>query len=205
MSPAPLLEEQCPHDQLDHLLHRNKAWATITAIEDPDLFPELVTDQKPKILWIGCSDSRCPETTLLHLKPGDVFVERNIANILHPDDKNSPAVIEYAVKHLEVEMIILCGHKDCGGVEAVYQEKELGPVLGSWLEPLKEVKQAHWRELEGLPEEKALIRLAELNVLRGVEVLKGWGFVEEAMRGGLRIYGLLYDVGTGRLRELVNI
>ncbi|KAL4932170.1 carbonic anhydrase [Aspergillus undulatus] len=196
----------CTH--VDRLLLRNKAWATITAIEDPTLFPTLATGQSPEILWIGCSDSRCPETTLLHLQPGDIFVERNIANVIHPadEDPNAAAVIEYAVRQLGVQLIILCGHRDCGGVEAVLSEdKGLRPVLESWLRPLKRVKEENWEELQGLPFEKAAVRLAELNVFKGVEVLREMDVVKEAMgKGELRVYGLIYDVGSGRLRELVR-
>ncbi|KAL4860746.1 carbonic anhydrase [Aspergillus spectabilis] len=174
-------------------------------IEDPTLFPRLADNQSPDILWIGCSDSRCPETTLLHLHPGDIFVERNIANILHPSDPNALAVIEYAVLNPKVQLIILCGHKACGGVEAILDDQELTLGLELWLEPLKQVREEHRLELDSLTRERAAVRLAELNVFAGVRALQELEFVKEAMRDGLKVYGLFYNVGDGMLRELLRV
>ncbi|CEN59506.1 hypothetical protein ASPCAL01956 [Aspergillus calidoustus] len=172
-------------DTLAALLKRNKEWAARTACQYPCLFPDQAKGQKPDILWIGCSDSRCPETTLLDLQPGDVFVHRNIANLLHPADLSSTAVIE-----------------NCGGVAAAMEDKSLG-ILDPWLLPLRELREAHQDELDSLPEEMAALKLVELNVLAGVKTLKRTNVVAEAMRKGLKVYGLVYDVGSGILQELV--
>jgi carbonic anhydrase len=192
----------CP-DTLAALLKRNKEWAARTALQYPCLFDDLKDGQKPQILWIGCSDSRCPETTLLDLKPGDVFVHRNIANVLHPADLSSTTVIEYAVRYLEVKHVVICGHRNCGGVAAAMEDKSLG-ILDPWLLPLRELREAHQDELDCLTEEKAALKLVELNVLAGVKTLKRTNVVAEAMRKGLKVYGLVYDVGSGILQELVT-
>lgn len=183
-------------------LRLNKDWAAQTAREQPDLFPTLATGQKPQILWIGCSDSRCPETTLLGLKPGDVFVHRNIANILHAGDLSSGAVIEFAVKHLRVNHVVLCGHTACGGVAAALGNKQLG-ILDPWLLPLRQVRQRNLALLESLPAEEAALKLVELNVEDGLSVIKQKGVIIDAIRErGLQVHGLVYDVGSGVLREL---
>ncbi|KAL5335955.1 carbonic anhydrase [Aspergillus crustosus] len=197
----PYLPPPPPINPLTLLLNRNKAWATLTSLTNPSLFPCLAESQSPEILWIGCSDSRCPETTLLHAQRGDIFVQRDIANILHPDDGNAKAVIEYAVKNLEVEIVVLCGHVDCGGVEAVFQDED--ESAGN--EKGRELREKHREELDKLPIEKARVRLAELNVLRGVEELQKMEVVAEAMRDrGVRVWGVIYNVGNGWLRELVR-
>lgn len=189
-------------DRLATVLTQNKEWATKTAQEHPDLFPTLATGQSPEIVWIGCSDSRCPETTLLGLKPGDVFVHRNIANILHPTDLSSSAVIEYAVKQLKVKHIVLCGHTSCGGVAAALGNKQLG-ILDPWLLPLRQIREQHLDTLQSLSTEERALKLSELNVLAGVKVLKQKSAVLDAIQErGLRVHGLIYDVASGMLREL---
>ncbi|KAL3479090.1 carbonic anhydrase [Aspergillus californicus] len=133
------------------------------------------------------------------MKAGDVFVHRNIANILHPTDLNSAAVIEYAIGHLCVKHVIVCGHTNCGGVAAVVDKKQLG-IIDAWLWPLRQLHQDHLEALQCMPDEK--IALVELNVLAGVKTLKQKSVVLEAMQKGLEVHGLVYDVGTGILREL---
>ncbi|KAL5336811.1 carbonic anhydrase [Aspergillus crustosus] len=188
-------------DRLTTALRQNKAWAKRIAQEHPDFFGNLTAGQHPEILWIGCSDSRCPETTLLGLRPGDVFVHRNIANILHPDDLSSSAVIEYSVRHLGVKHVVVCGHTQCGGVAAALGNKPLG-ILDPWLLPLRQLREEHLKSLQLLPSEKAALRLVELNVLEGVKTLKRKSVVLEAMHNGLKVHGLVYDVGSGVLQEL---
>lgn len=183
-------------------LRLNKNWAAQTARDQPDLFPTLATGQQPQILWLGCSDSRCPETTLLGLQPGDVFVHRNIANILHAGDLSSGAVIEYAVKHLRVKHVVICGHTSCGGVAAALGNKQLG-ILDPWLLPLRQVRERNLGMLQTLSAEDAAQKLVELNVREGLSVLKQKGVVLEAMQErGLQVHGLIYEVGSGVLREL---
>ena len=119
-------------------LRLNKEWAAQTARDHPELFPTLASGQKPQILWIGCSDSRCPETTFLGLSPGDVFVHRNIANTIHADDINAGSVVEYAVTHLKVQKVVVCGHTKCGGAMASLTDADLGETLNKWLQPIRE-------------------------------------------------------------------
>ncbi|KAJ5632520.1 hypothetical protein N7490_008859 [Penicillium lividum] len=189
-------------DRYSSALRQNKEWAAQTAREHPDLFPTLATGQQPQILWLGCSDSRCPETTLLGLKPGDVFVHRNIANILHPGDLSSGAVIEYAVQHLRVNHVVVCGHTACGGVAAAMGNKQLG-ILDPWLLPLRQVRERNLALLQSLSEEEAALKLVELNVREGLDIVKQKGVVLNAIQErGLQVHGLIYDVGSGVLREL---
>lgn len=158
----------------------------------------------PRTVWLGCSDSRCPETTILGLTPGDVFVHRNIANIISPTDINTSAVIEYAVVHLKVQHIVLCGHSACGGAAAALSDARVGGVLDTWLTPLKVVRNAHKEELAGIRDDKQRqTRIAELNVEAGVKVLLANYTVQEHIRDrGLQVHGTLFDIGSGRIRDL---
>ena len=155
-------------------------------------------------VWLGCSDSRCPETTILGLQPGDVFVHRNIANIVSPTDINTSAVIEYAVAHLKVKHVVLCGHTSCGGALAALGDKPIGGVLDTWLAPLRAVKAGNREELEGIRDLKErAVRIAELNVKAGVDVLMANMVVREAIRErGLEVHGCLFDIASGRVRDL---
>ena len=145
-----------------------------------------------------------PETTVLGLQPGDVFVHRNIANIVSATDINSQAVIEYAVAHLKVKHIVLCGHTCCGGAGAALGDDKVGGVLDTWLAPLKQIRHKNAAELLKIEDEKKrAVRLAELNVAAGVETLLSNYVVEEAVRTrGLLVHGCIYDIASGRLRDL---
>lgn len=183
-------------------LRLNKEWAAQTARDHPELFPTLASGQKPQILWIGCSDSRCPETTFLGLHPGDVFVHRNIANVMHPGDLSSSAVIEYAVQYLRVNHVVVCGHTACGGVAAAMGNKNLG-ILDPWLLPLRQLRERNLELLSSMTADEAAMKLAELNVREGLNVVKQKGVVLNAIQErGLQLHGLIYDVGSGVLSEL---
>ncbi|KAJ5544976.1 hypothetical protein N7535_006637 [Penicillium sp. DV-2018c] len=189
-------------DRYAAALRNNKEWAAQIAREQPDLFPTLANGQKPQILWIGCSDSRCPETTFLGLNPGDVFVHRNIANVLHPGDLSSSAVIEYAVQYLRVQHVVVCGHTACGGVAAAMGNKNLG-ILDPWLLPLRQLRARNLELLQSLSPEDAAMKLAELNVREGLNIVKQKSVVLTAIQErGLELHGLIYDVGSGVLSEL---
>jgi carbonic anhydrase len=155
-------------------------------------------------VWIGCSDSRVPETTLLGLQPGDVFVHRNIANIVSPTDVNLLAVVEYAVVHLKVKHIVLCGHTGCGGAGAALSDARIGGVLDTWLTPLKSVRKQNEKELKAIGDDaKRAMRLAELNVEWGVHTLLSSIVVEEAVNErDLKVHGVLYDLASGKIKEL---
>ncbi|KGO51559.1 Carbonic anhydrase [Penicillium expansum] len=191
-----------PTDRYAAGLRLNKEWAAQTARKHPDLFPTLASGQTPQILWIGCSDSRCPETTFLGLEPGDVFVHRNIANVLHPGDLSSTAVIEYAVQYLRVNHVVVCGHTSCGGVAAAMGNKNLG-ILDPWLFPLRQLRERNLKLLQSMPSDEAASKLAELNVREGLNIVKQKSVVLNAIRErGLEVHGLIYDVGSGVLSEL---
>ncbi len=189
-------------DKYSTVFSQNKAWASKTASAKPDLFPALAKGQSPEILWIGCSDSRCPETTILDLEPGDVFVHRNIANIVHSTDLSANAVIDYAVNHLKVKHVVLCGHTSCGGVAAALANNKLG-LIDTWLLPLRTLRKENLNLLESLPTKEAALKLVELNVLNGVKTLKENHSVLDAMLDrGLRVHGCVYDIAKGELNEL---
>ncbi|KAI9933027.1 hypothetical protein ASPWEDRAFT_34041 [Aspergillus wentii DTO 134E9] len=191
-----------PSGRFISALAQNKEWANKTAEEHPELFPTLASGQKPEILWIGCSDSRCPETTLLGMLPGDVFVHRNIANIVHGGDINSASVIEFAVRHLKVKHVVLCGHTKCGGAAAAMGNSALG-ILDTWLLPLRQIREQNLALLKSLPAAEATQKLVELNVQEGVKTLKQKSVILEAIEErGLQVHGVIYDVGTGSIHEL---
>ncbi|KAK3349915.1 carbonic anhydrase [Lasiosphaeria hispida] len=187
-----------------YALSSNNAWAGYKAHQNPSFFSKLASGQTPQILWLGCSDSRCPETTILGLQPGDVFVHRNIANIISPTDINTSAVIEYAVIHLMVKHVVLCGHSSCGGAAAALSDSRVGGVLDTWLTPLKAVRYAHAEELAAITDDKKrTVRIAELNVEAGVKVLMANFTIQDAIRDrGLEVHGTLFDIGSGRIRDL---
>jgi carbonic anhydrase len=189
-------------DKYSAAFSQNKAWASRVASEKPDFFPKLAGGQSPEILWIGCSDSRCPETTILDLQPGDVFVHRNIANIVHATDLSANAVIEYAVKYLKVKHVVVCGHTSCGGVAAALGNQKLG-LIDTWLLPLRTLRKENLKMLESLPAPEAALKLVELNVMHGVKTLKENSNILDAMaERDLQVHGLIYDIGKGELSEL---
>lgn len=194
----------CSSDALQQHLDANKAWASNFREEHPELLDELSKGQSPTTLWIGCSDSRVPETTLLNAKPGDVFVHRNIANVLHVGDISATAVITYAVVHLKVKQVVLSGHTLCGGVNAALGNSRLG-LLDTWLLPIRRLRKelAKGEGWDGLsPEEKSL-KLVEANVKRGVEILhENADIIEAAKTRGLKVHGVVYDIKTGHLNEV---
>ena len=189
---------------LAHLLDNNRQWAERQTQRDPQFFERLCEIQRPDYLWIGCADSRVPANEIVALAPGELFVHRNIANVVAPDDANCVAVVQYAVEVLSVRHIIVCGHYGCGGVEAA-----LGPPLQGaidrWLHHVREVRSAHSIELERLPHPAARWRrLCELNVAAQVQSVSLLPYVREAWHRGrpLAIHGWIYDLHDGLLRDL---
>jgi len=167
---------------------------------DPEFFPKSAKGQSPRILWIGCADSRIPETTILGLKPGEVFVHRNIANIITATDINSLSVVEFAVAHLKVEHILVCGHTSCGGVNAALGNTRLG-LLDIWLQPMRQLRMEHTDELSAIETKEAkTLRLSQYNILRSLEVLRMNSTVIDAMnQRGLELHGVIYHVENGKL------
>lgn len=188
---------------LDQLLDRNVAWADAKTRDDPGFFRRMAEQQTPAYLWIGCSDSRVTANDVLGLDPGEVFVHRNIANVVHTSDLNILSVLEFAVDHLKVEHIIVCGHYGCGGV-ARSLASERGALLDHWLQPITMLYRKHRDVLAGMSDETLLDRLCEINIEMQVRRLAATPIVENAWRRGqtLNLHGWIYAIHDGLLRDL---
>lgn len=189
---------------IDDLLARNQAWAAERLREDPGMFPRLAAQQAPDYFWIGCSDSRVPANVITHLDPGEVFVHRNVANVVHSSDLNLLSALEFAVEVLDVRNIILCGHYGCGGVRAASEDFPHG-LADHWLQPIRRIAAARTAELSAIESESArLDRLAELNVVDGVRRLSETPILRVAWRRGadIAVHGLVYGLKDGLLRNL---
>ncbi|KAF2841846.1 carbonic anhydrase [Patellaria atrata CBS 101060] len=191
-------------DAFHRLVAGNQSYKAKTFSEAPNFLPQLATGQSPEVLWIGCADSRVPETTICQCKPGDIFVHRNIANILSADDISAGSVIQYGVGAVKVQRIVVCGHTSCGGANAALGDADLGETLNTWLHPMRELRRKHQKELDALESTAAKAnRLAEINVRNSLEVLQTLPVVGNAMRErGLTLHGVIYDIGEGELKVL---
>jgi len=188
----------------EELLANNQAWVAERVAEDPHFFHRLSTVQSPEILWIGCSDSRVPANQITGLQPGEVFVHRNIANVVPREDVNCSSVIQYAVGTLKVRHIVVCGHYGCGGVQAA-MGAQLEDPLELWIEHIRRIRQLHLAELDSLPDDTARWRrLCELNVLTQTSNVARLRVVRDAWntRQKLAIHGWIYDVADGLLKDL---
>ncbi|MDQ6960572.1 MAG: carbonic anhydrase [Mariprofundaceae bacterium] len=185
------------------MLARNHEWAENIQERDPAYFSRIVTDQKPEVLWIGCSDSRVGPDQLIGLPMGSIFVHRNIANIFATNDLNCLAVLEYAIDELKVPNIVVCGHYQCGGVHAAMQHSGIQPI-DLWLDQVRFVYQRHARELDTLDDDVRWNRLAELNVEAQVHNICRNTIVREAWKRGqeVNVIGVIYDIHDGRLKPL---
>ncbi len=188
------------------LLERNREWAAQVAQDDPDFFKILSEQQHPKYLWIGCSDSRVPANQITGLMPGEIFVHRNIANVVVHTDLNLLSVLEYAVDILKVEHIIVCGHYGCGGVRAAAQDDHIG-IIDNWLRHIQDIQTLHAHELEPLDKEAQIDRLCELNVVGQANNLKRTAILREAWKRGqsIEIHSWIYSLADGRLKPLQDI
>lgn len=188
---------------LAHLFENNRRWAEERLVADPDFFTDLCAIQRPDYLWIGCSDSRVPANEIVGLPPGELFVHRNVANVVHPEDPNCLSVLQFAVDTLRISHIIVCGHYGCGGVQA-----SLGPPvpqpLERWLTPIRVIVDEHRTELDGLEAEARSHRLCELNVIAQVRTLARLRTITTAWGRGqaLALHGWIYDLHNGLLRDL---
>ena len=188
----------------ERLLLENKAWAREKVKEDPEYFNRLAKIQTPEFLWIGCSDSRVPANEVTNTSSGEIFVHRNIANVVVHTDLNVMSVVEYAVNVLGVKHIIVCGHYGCGGVKAALHPSDMGQ-LNNWLQTLRDVRRLHYEELQSIADEKQRFdRLVELNVyeqcmniIKIDHVQKSW-----YKTGFPKVHGWIFDVRTGKLRDL---
>lgn len=189
---------------LQPLFDNNRRWVRERLINDPDYFERLSALQAPKYLWIGCSDSRVPANQITNLMPGEVFVHRNIANLIVHTDLNALSVIQYAVEVLKIETIIVCGHYGCGGVKAAFENHQYG-LIDNWLRNIKDVYHSHREELDAIPKaEHQLDRLCELNVMEQVSNVCRTTIVQNAWNKGqkLAVHGLIYDLANGLLQDL---
>jgi carbonic anhydrase len=189
--------------ELQHLLDANRSWSQRMTEADPAFFETLARQQTPKYLWIGCSDSRVPANQIVGLLPGEVFVHRNVANLVVHTDLNCLSVLQYAVDVLKVRHVIVCGHYGCGGIEAAERALRLG-LVDNWLRHVRDVQDKHGPRLRGIEDETRRRRLCELNVLeqslnacRTSIVQDAWGRGQE-----LSVHGWCYSLSDGRLRDL---
>lgn len=186
------------------LLENNRKWSNHEKITDPEFFLELAKGQQPEYLWIGCSDSRVPAEQITGTKPGQIFVHRNIANMVVHSDMNLLSVLSYAVDVLKVKHIIVCGHYGCGGIAAAMGNKQFG-LIDNWLRHIKDVYRYHHVELDAIvDEEQRTRRLVELNVIEQVHDLGKTTIVQNAWANDqpLHIHGWVYDITDGLIKDL---
>jgi carbonic anhydrase len=186
------------------LLDNNKKWVADQLSVDPTYFDKLAQSQHPEYLWIGCSDSRVPANQITGTQPGDVFVHRNIANMVIHSDMNMLSVLSYAVEVLKVKHIIVCGHYGCGGVLAAMENKQFG-LIDNWLRHIKDVYRLHYKELDSIQDKKQKSdRLVELNVIEQVQDLGKTSIVQNAWKREqpLHLHGWVYDVKDGLIKDL---
>jgi carbonic anhydrase len=190
-------------EDLHTLLRSNRAWAAEMIRGEPDFFTRLVGQQSPEYLWIGCADSRVPANEIVGLRPGELFVHRNVANVVVHTDLNCLSVLQYAVDALKVRHVIVCGHYGCGGVKAALENQNLG-LISNWLRHVQDVSETHARALDALPPAQQLDRLCELNVAEQVVNVGRTTIVQDAWARGqaLTVHGWIYDLRDGLLRDL---
>lgn len=190
-------------NKLQHLIDGNEKWATAIKEQDPEFFSRLSGQQAPAYLWIGCADSRVPANEIVNLPPGEVFVHRNIANVVVHTDLNCLSVIQFAVDVLKVKHIIVCGHYECGGVKAALEDQHNG-LIDNWLRHIKDVSRFNEAKLEGLSHSQQLDKLCELNVVEQVRNVCNTTIVQEAWSNGidLSVHGWIYSIKNGLLKDL---
>jgi carbonic anhydrase len=189
---------------LNELLENNRAWAEGIKTRDPEFFQKLAQQQNPRYLWIGCSDSRVPSTQLVGLPPGEMFVHRNVANVVVHTDVNCLSVIQFAVDVLKVDHVIVCGHYGCGGVQAAIDNLQLG-LIDNWLRHVQDVMHNHAEILANITDaEQRLNRVCELNVIEQVLNVSRTTIVQNAWARGqeLAVHGWIYGIENGLLRDL---
>ncbi|MCK6618303.1 MAG: carbonate dehydratase [Cyclobacteriaceae bacterium] len=186
------------------LLEGNKKWVNQRLLEDPEFFNNLAKGQSPQVLWIGCSDSRVPANEITGTKPGEIFVHRNIANMVVHTDMNMLSVLDYSVNVLHVRHVIVCGHYGCGGVKAAMGSQQFG-IIDNWLRNIKDVYRLHQTELDAIADEDARFdRLVELNVMEQVFDLSKTSIIQNAWRtrNSPVVHGWVYSLKTGIIKDL---
>ncbi len=191
----------------EKLLLENKAWAQEKVHDDPDYFNRLANLQTPEFLWIGCSDSRVPANEITGTQPGEIFVHRNVANMVVHTDLNLLTVLDYAVNHLQVQHVIVCGHYGCGGVKAAMTNHNFG-IINKWLRNIKDVYRIHQEELKAIPdEEDRADRLVELNVIEQVCNLAKTSIVQKSWKHHQRphLHGWVYGLKDGLIKPVFEM
>ena len=190
-------------NSLSHLFTNNRQWAQKTTQNEPSFFSKLAEQQSPEYLWIGCADSRVPANELIGLQPGEVFVHRNIANIIVPSDLNCLSVLQYAVDVLKVKHVIICGHYGCGGVAAAFHNRRVG-LVDNWLRHIHDTKAKYHALLSTTDEKANLDRLCELNVIDQVFSAAQTTIIQDAWARGqsVTVHGWVYDLHDGLLHSL---
>ncbi len=190
-------------DTYKSLLEGNKTWVATTLQEEPDFFDKLSSGQSPPVLWIGCSDSRVPANQITNTLPGDIFVHRNIANVVTHNDMSLLSVLDYSVNVLKVKHVIVCGHYGCGGVKAALGNKQVG-IIDNWLRNIKDVYRLHQDELESLTDQSQFDRLVELNAIEGANNIVYTSIVQNAWAEGqaLSVHAWVYNLQTGFIKDL---
>jgi carbonic anhydrase len=186
----------------------NKAWAAEQVNKDPDFFKRLADLQAPEILWIGCSDSRVPANQITGTEPGEIFVHRNVANLVINTDVNVLSVLDFAVNHLKIKHVIVCGHYGCGGIKAATTKTDFKPVLNMWLRNIKDVYRLHRDELDAIKEEeKRVDRLVELNVREQVYNLAKTSIIQRAWKEEKRpdLHGWVYGLKDGIIKPVFDM
>lgn len=188
---------------LKHLFEQNQEWAAAISRENPSFFSDLAAQQTPEYLWIGCSDSRVPANQIIDLSPGEVFVHRNIANLVVHTDLNCLSVMHFAVEVLKVKHIIVCGHYGCGGVRAALENKDHG-IIDHWLRHIRDVGRLNADKLKDLDEDHKTDLLCELNVIEQVSNVCNSPVVKKAWSEGheLFVHGWIYNIENGLLKDL---
>ncbi len=189
---------------LPHLFENNRRWAANMAATNPGFFDALLAQQSPEYLWIGCSDSRVPANEICGLMPGELFVHRNVANVVVHTDLNCLSVLQFAVDVLKVKHVIVCGHYGCGGVRAALTDTRVG-LCDNWLRHVQDVRDAHAPQLAGLADDEARMRrLCELNIIEQVRNVSATSIVRDAWQRGqpLTVHGWVYGLADGLLCDL---
>ena len=192
----------------ERLLLENKAWAAEKLAEDPEYFDRLSQLQTPEFLWIGCSDSRVPANEITGTQPGEIFVHRNVANLVINTDVNLLSVLDYAVTHLKVRHVIVCGHYGCGGIKAAITKSDFKAVLNMWLRSIKDVYRLHREELDGIKQEEARTdRLVELNVQEQIFNLAKTSIIQRAWKNEQRpdLHGWVYGLKDGLIKPVFEM
>lgn len=190
------------------LLHDNKHWAARKKAEDPTFFERLLHVQSPEFLWIGCSDSRVPPDQITQTEPGEIFIHRNVANLVVNTDVNLMSVVDYAVNHLKIKHVVVCGHYGCGGIKAAMSNTDFNQVLNMWLRNIKDIYRIHRKELEAITDEESRVnRMVEINVKEQIFNLAKTAMIQRAWSNDQRpdLHGWVYDLHDGLIKPVIEM